>query len=90
VPSDRDLQQTADLAAYYSRAQQADQVPVIYTEPRHVYKPKGARPGMVIYKHERVLWGQPRRAIALKSPSADATLTAAAPDTKVLISPRSH
>jgi predicted ribosome quality control (RQC) complex YloA/Tae2 family protein len=79
VPSDRDLQQTADLAAYYSRAQQADQVPVIYTEPRHVYKPKGARPGMVIYKHERVLWGQPQQAIALKSPSADATLTAAAP-----------
>lgn len=79
VPSDRDLQQTADLAAYYSRAQQADQVPVIYTEPRHVYKPKGARPGMVIYKHERVLWGQPQRAIAMGSPSADAALTAAAP-----------
>jgi predicted ribosome quality control (RQC) complex YloA/Tae2 family protein len=26
-----------------------------------VYKPKGARPGMVIYKHETVLWGQPQR-----------------------------
>ncbi|NJN20706.1 MAG: fibronectin/fibrinogen-binding protein [Leptolyngbya sp. RL_3_1] len=62
VPSDDDLQYVADLAAYFSRAQQADQVPVVYTEPRHVYKPKGARPGMVIYKQERVLWGQPQRA----------------------------
>jgi predicted ribosome quality control (RQC) complex YloA/Tae2 family protein len=73
VPSDRDLQQVADLAAYFSRAQQADQVPVIYTEPRHVYKPKGARPGMVIYTHETVLWGQPQRAIATEdSPRATA------------------
>ncbi len=61
VPSDRDLAYVADLTAYFSRARQADQVPVIYTQPRHVYKPKGARPGMVIYKQETVLWGQPRR-----------------------------
>lgn len=61
APSDDDLQYVADLAAYFSRARQADQVPVVYTEPRHVYKPKGALPGMVIYKHETVLWGQPRR-----------------------------
>lgn len=61
VPSDRDLHYVADLAAYFSRARQADQVPVVYTQPKHVYKPKGARPGMVIYKHETVLWGQPRR-----------------------------
>ncbi|WP_008317503.1 NFACT family protein [Leptolyngbya sp. PCC 6406] len=63
VPSDRDLQYVANLAAYFSRAQQADQVPVVYTEPRHVYKPKGALPGMVIYKQERVLWGQPQKAL---------------------------
>lgn len=60
-PSDEDLQAVADLAAFFSRARQADQVPVIYTEPRYVYKPKGARPGMVIYKYETVLWGQPQR-----------------------------
>ena len=61
APSDRDLQYVADLAAYFSRARLADQVPVIYTQPRHVYKPKGTLPGMVIYKHETVIWGQPRR-----------------------------
>ncbi len=62
VPDDQDLQFTADLAAYYSRARESDRVPVIYTEPRHVYKPKGAKPGMVIYKQETVIWGQPQRA----------------------------
>lgn len=62
VPDDQDLQFTADLAAYYSRAREGDRVPVIYTEPRHVYKPKGAKPGMVIYKQEKVIWGQPQRA----------------------------
>jgi predicted ribosome quality control (RQC) complex YloA/Tae2 family protein len=61
VPSEADLQWVADVTAYFSRARQSDQVPVIYTQPRHVYKPKGARPGMVIYKHETVLWGQPQR-----------------------------
>ncbi|WP_448603563.1 Rqc2 family fibronectin-binding protein [Thermoleptolyngbya sp.] len=62
APEDADLQFTADLAAFYSRAAQSDQVPVVYTEPRYVYKPKGARPGTVIYKQERILWGQPQRA----------------------------
>ncbi|CAN5761539.1 NFACT RNA binding domain-containing protein [soil metagenome] len=64
VPGDETLQLAASLAAYYSRARQSDQVPVVYTEPKNVYKPKGALPGMVIYKHERVLWGQPQRALA--------------------------
>lgn len=62
VASDRDLQTTADLAAYFSRARQSDQVPVVYTRPKHVYKPKGAKPGTVLYKQEQILWGQPQRA----------------------------
>ncbi|MEC4985237.1 MAG: NFACT RNA binding domain-containing protein [Oscillatoria sp. PMC 1068.18] len=62
VASDRDLQFAADLTARYSRARQSEMVPVVYTEPKNVYKPKGAKPGMAIYKHERVLWGQPHRA----------------------------
>jgi predicted ribosome quality control (RQC) complex YloA/Tae2 family protein len=56
-----DLQFTADLAAFYSRARQSDQAPVIYTEPKLVYKPKGAKPGIAIYKQEKVIWGQPQR-----------------------------
>ena len=59
VPDQADLQFAADLAAYHSRARQSDQVPVVYTEPKHVYKPKGAKPGMAIYKQERIIWGKP-------------------------------
>ncbi|NCJ07446.1 DUF814 domain-containing protein [Synechococcales cyanobacterium C] len=61
-PDPEDLQFTANLAAYYSQARQSHQVPVVYTHPRHVYKPKGAKPGMVIYKQEQILWGSPQTA----------------------------
>ncbi len=60
VPELEDMQFAANMAAYYSRARQSHQVPVIYTESRHVYKPKGAKPGMVVYKHEQVIWAQPQ------------------------------
>ena len=59
VPDDRDMQYTANLTAYYSEGRQGDRVPVIYTKPSYVYKPKGAKPGMVIYTKEKVIWGQP-------------------------------
>lgn len=62
VPDDADLQFAADLAAYYSRARQSEQVPVVYTQPKYVYKPKGAKPGIAIYQRERVLWGHPQQA----------------------------
>lgn len=60
VPEEVDLQYTANLAAYHSRARQSEQVPVVYTKPKYVYKPKGAKPGMAIYKQEKVIWGQPK------------------------------
>ncbi len=59
VPQESDLQFAADVAAYYSQARESDLVPVIYTKPKHVYKPKGAKPGMAIYKQETVIWGKP-------------------------------
>ncbi len=63
VAEEADLQFAADLTAYYSRGRQSVSLPVVYTEPKHVYKPKGAKPGMAIYKQERILWGNPQRAI---------------------------
>jgi predicted ribosome quality control (RQC) complex YloA/Tae2 family protein len=60
VPEEADLQFTANLASYYSRARQSDQVPVVYTQPKYVYKPKGAKPGIAIYKQERIIWGKPQ------------------------------
>jgi predicted ribosome quality control (RQC) complex YloA/Tae2 family protein len=62
VADEVDLQFAADLAAHYSRGRQSDVVPVVYTEPKHVYKPKGAKPGMAIYKRERIVWGRPQQA----------------------------
>lgn len=64
VPDETELQWAADFAAYYSRANQSEQVPVIYTKPKNVYKPKGAKLGMCIYKQETIVWGQPLRAKA--------------------------
>ncbi len=61
VPDEVDLQFAADLAAHYSQGRQSDQVPVVYTKPKYVYKPKGAKPGMAIYKQERILWGRPQQ-----------------------------
>ncbi|MBD2187495.1 Rqc2 family fibronectin-binding protein [Pseudanabaena mucicola] len=59
VADDQDLQVAANYAAYYSRARQSDQVPVVCTIPKYVFKPKGAKPGMVVYTHEKIIWGQP-------------------------------
>jgi predicted ribosome quality control (RQC) complex YloA/Tae2 family protein len=59
VPDTQDLQAAANLAAYYSQARLSDHVPTIFTEPKYVFKPNGAKPGMVVYKQERVIWGQP-------------------------------
>jgi len=59
VADEEDLQFAANWAAYFSRARGSEQVPVVYTKPKNVYKPKGAKPGMVVYKHEKILWGYP-------------------------------
>ena len=59
IADDQDLQIAANYAAYYSRARQSDQVPVVCTIPKYVFKPKGAKPGMVVYTHEKIIWGQP-------------------------------
>ncbi len=63
IPPKEDLQLLADLTAYYSQGRHSEQVPVIYTQPKYVYKPKGAKPGMVVYKHETVIWGNPHRGL---------------------------
>lgn len=62
VPEKEDLQYAANLASYYSRARQSEQVPVVYTQPKYVYKPKGAKPGMCVYKKENIIWAYPASA----------------------------
>ncbi len=59
IAEDQDLQSAADWAAYYSRGRGNEQVPVVYTKPKYVFKPKGSKPGMVVYQQEQVIWGKP-------------------------------
>jgi len=60
-PSEQTLQEAAQIAAYYSKAQQSSSVPVDYTEVRHVRKPTGAKPGFVIYDHQKTLFVTPEK-----------------------------
>lgn len=55
------LMQAAVLAAYYSRAKGSSNVPVDYVERRHVRKPNGAKPGMVIYDSNKTLYVTPEK-----------------------------
>jgi predicted ribosome quality control (RQC) complex YloA/Tae2 family protein len=54
------LAEAAALAAYYSQAREAGNVPVDYTQQRYVRHMKGGGPGMVIYERERTLHVAPR------------------------------
>lgn len=62
--ADETLHQAAVLAATYSKAAASSRVPVDYTLARYVHKPSGARPGMVIYDHQRTLFVVPDEALA--------------------------
>ncbi len=55
------LQKAAEFAAYFSQARQARKVPVDYTYRKHVRKPRGAKPGMVIYDHQKTILVTPRK-----------------------------
>ena len=56
---DETLLLAGQLAAYYSKARLSSNVPVDYTEVRHVKKPSGAKPGFVNYFHQHTLYVTP-------------------------------
>lgn len=56
---DTTLYDAAMLAAYYSKARGSATVPVDYTLVKYVKKPSGAKPGMVIYTHQRTVYVTP-------------------------------
>lgn len=61
---ERSLMQAAVLAATFSKAADSNQVPVDYTLIKHVHKPSGAKPGMVIYTDQRTLFVTPDSELA--------------------------
>ena len=42
------------LAGYFSKAGNSGQIPVDYTEIKHVHKPSGAKPGFVTYDKQKL------------------------------------
>ena len=58
-PPEQTLREAAMLAALHSKAAQSAQVPVDYTLVKYVHKPSGAKPGMVIYEHQKTVYVTP-------------------------------
>ena len=53
------LFEAAAIAAHHSKGQSSENVPVDYVPIRHVKKPNGAKPGMVIFTNNRTLYVNP-------------------------------
>ncbi|WP_431088021.1 Rqc2 family fibronectin-binding protein [Paenibacillus sp. 8b26] len=66
---DATLEEAAQLAAYFSQAKQSSSVPVDATLIRYVRKPSGAKPGFVIYDHQRTLFITPDEDLVKKLPN---------------------
>lgn len=65
-PDETTLNEAACLAAYYSQARSSGKVPVCYTLVKHVKKPNGARPGMVIYTDYKTINAEPDESLVNK------------------------
>ncbi len=63
---DNTLLEAAILAAYHSKAKASSSVPVDYTQIRHVKKPSGAKPGMVIYDNYKTIVVTPNEELVNK------------------------
>ena len=59
--TDAAIVEAARLAAYHSKGKDSSQVPVDYTQVRHVSKPQGAKPGMVIYVNYKTVYVTPQQ-----------------------------
>ena len=59
-PTEEELFEAAAIAAYHSKGAASSNVPVDYTKVRYVKKPAGAKPGMVIFTHNRTLYVNPK------------------------------
>ncbi|WP_064093765.1 Rqc2 family fibronectin-binding protein [Rossellomorea aquimaris] len=58
-PSEQTIKEAANIAAYFSKARESGSVPVDFTEVKQVKKPKGAKPGFVIYEGQQTVYVTP-------------------------------
>ncbi|MBQ2753962.1 MAG: NFACT family protein [Clostridia bacterium] len=61
MPSDDTIVKCAKIVAYYSKARNSANVPVDFTVAKNVKKPRGAKPGMVIYDNYNTVNVKPEK-----------------------------
>ncbi len=59
-PTKNIITKCAQIAAYHSKAKLSSNVPVDYCYIKYVKKPSKAKPGMVIYTHNKTLYVEPK------------------------------
>ncbi len=55
-PTNKAIEEAAEIAAMHSKAKSSSLVPVDYTKVRYVSKPTGSKPGMVIYVNQKTAY----------------------------------
>ncbi|MBR2500724.1 MAG: DUF814 domain-containing protein, partial [Clostridia bacterium] len=60
--TDEAIIEAAQMAAFYSKAKNSDNVPVDFTKIKFVKKPSGAKPGFVIYTDNKTVYVTPKEA----------------------------
>jgi len=60
-PSKREIEETAAIAAWHSKARHDSLVPVAYAERRRVRKPRKAKPGLVTVEREKSVMVVPQK-----------------------------
>ena len=58
------IEKAAQLAGYYSKARNSEQVQVSYTLVKYVDKPKGAKPGLVRISNEKTITAKPAEVVS--------------------------
>jgi predicted ribosome quality control (RQC) complex YloA/Tae2 family protein len=59
-PTDEEIVEAAELAAAHSKYRHASNVPVDYTQVKHVKKPNGGKPGFVNYFEQKTVFVTPK------------------------------
>ncbi len=60
-PSKREIEETAAIAAYFSKARNDTLVPVAYTQKKYVRKPRKSKPGLVTIEREKSVMVAPKK-----------------------------
>ena len=61
VPSKTEIQEAAEIAAWFSKARNNASAPVNYTQRRYVRKPRKAKPGLVTIEREKTIMVVPQK-----------------------------